>query len=68
MNIATAIQMIEDHTKFQAFTSVAGSDYIDIHLESGEFCETVHFEEAFCDYDLDQLTPTTQLPLEAVGS
>jgi hypothetical protein len=53
MNIATAIQMIEDHTKFQAFTSVAGSDYIDIHLESGEFCETVHFEEAFCDYDLD---------------
>ena len=44
--LTTAIQMIEDHTDFQAFVSVAGEDHIDIHSLNGEFVETLHVSEA----------------------
>ena len=45
MNIATAIQTIEDNSNFVAYVTVGGSEYLDIHSENGEFISCIHAEE-----------------------
>jgi len=45
MNIATAIQTIEDNSNFVAYVTVGGSEYLDIHSENGEFISCIHTDE-----------------------
>ena len=53
MNIATAIQTIEDNSYFVAYVTVGGSEHLDIHSENGEFVSCIHTDET--DRFLDTL-------------